>query len=841
MTSENHNNQQAAPASLMAAPPELAALIESGQLSRPIVEGVPEGVVVYDCELRYRLWNRFMEKLTGQPAAEVLGKHALEIHAFLKESGIDVLLKRALAGQPTPIPDTPYAQRRTNWSGYIGGHLTPLRDQQNAIIGVLGVFQDGTRRKRTEEQLVAHEQRYRCLFEDNPQPMWVHDVETLAFLAVNEAALRDYGYTREEFFFKTLNDILASASVPAGPRGGAELRGGVDESRVWQHRTKSGKIIDVEINSRVVTLGGRRAVLVVANDVTERRRAQQTLRENESKYRSLIEAADVAIFLVDAETGLILEANRRAETLVGLPRHKIVGMSQEELAPPEQAAARREALPQSNLPFGKAAPQTCVWHRAGRRIAVDVINSVIEIGGRKVVQSIYRDITERKRAEEALARRSHQLEVLARANRQIHVVLEVPVILRSLVAAAMELVQATGGMVGLVANGELVMAEYHAPGKIVPVNYRFRPGQGVAGYVMSSKLTYYSNDPLEDPLVLPEVQRDFHLHNLVGVPVLGRGGQLLGCLELHNTENQQALGENDLTALGVLAGGAAIAIENAQLIEAQRRAEARSRRLAESAVDVIWSVDLELRFTDVTPSAALLFGYAPAEMIGRSIFDLLAPESAAVVKQAVGQGLKRDRLAQKDVTWSRLMELEQVRKDGTRVWVEAKVRILFDENKAPVGFAGVTRDISDRRRAQAEIERSLALHAASLESVPDGILVVDAEGRMVNFNQRFVHMWRIPKALIETRQDEQALEFVLSQLKEPEAFLSKVKQLYATPDAESHDHIAFKDGRVFERFSSPQRVRGQVTGRVWSFRDVTARAEAKAIRAASRAGRSKPR
>ncbi|MCX6905137.1 MAG: PAS domain S-box protein [Verrucomicrobia bacterium] len=396
-------------------------------------------------------------------------------------------------------------------------------------------------------------------------------------------------------------------------------------------------------------------------------------------------------------------------------------------------------------------------------------------------------------------------------------------------------------MVGLVANGELVMTEYHAQGKIVPANYRFRPGQGVAGYVMSSKLTYYSNDPLEDPLVLPEVQRDFHLHNLVGVPVLGRGGQLLGCLELHNTENQQALGENDLTALEVLAGGAAIAIENAQLLEAQRRAEARSRRLAESAVDVIWSVDLDLRFTDVTPSAALLFGYTPAEMIGRSIFELLAPESAAVVKQAVGQGLKRDRLAQKDVTWSRLMEVEQVRKDGTRVWVEAKVRILVDENKAPVGFAGVTRDISDRRRAQAEIERTLALHAASLKSVPDGILVVDTEGRMVNFNQRFVHMWRIPKALIETRQDERALQFVLSQLKEPEAFLSKVKQLYATPDAESHDHIAFKDGRVFERFSSPQRVRGQVTGRVWSFRDVTARAEAKAIRAASRAGRSKPR
>ncbi len=104
--------------------------------------------------------------------------------------------------------------------------------------------------------------------------------------------------------------------------------------------------------------------------------------------------------------------------------------------------------------------------------------------------------------------------------------------------------------------------------------------------------------------------------------------------------------------------------------------------------------------------------------------------------------------------------------------------------------------------------------------------MVDTEGKIVTFNQTFIEMWHIPKQIEESRGDDQALSFVLGQLKDPEGFLKKVRKLYATPEAVSHDELRFKDGRVFERYSQPQRIGQEVVGRVWSFRDVTDRKRA---------------
>ena len=131
------------------------------------------------------------------------------------------------------------------------------------------------------------------------------------------------------------------------------------------------------------------------------------------------------------------------------------------------------------------------------------------------------------------------------------------------------------------------------------------------------------------------------------------------------------------------------------------------------------------------------------------------------------------------------------------------------------------RDVTVRRRADREIEESLSLLKATLDATTDGILVVDENGKMVNFNRKFTEMWGIPKSVQESRDDNEALAWVLDKLKDPERFIRKVRELYAQPDSKSYDWVEFKDGRIFERYSQPQKIGGKTVGRVWSFRDAT--------------------
>ncbi len=126
-----------------------------------------------------------------------------------------------------------------------------------------------------------------------------------------------------------------------------------------------------------------------------------------------------------------------------------------------------------------------------------------------------------------------------------------------------------------------------------------------------------------------------------------------------------------------------------------------------------------------------------------------------------------------------------------------------------------------RQETADELEQSLSLLKATLESTADGLLVIDRAGNIVAYNQKFAQMWRIPEALLASGDDRQALAYALKQLKDPEGFLSKVHLLYDQPELESDDLIEFADGRVFERYSQPQKIGPNILGRVWSFRDIT--------------------
>src|SRR5213082_585476 len=140
---------------------------------------------------------------------------------------------------------------------------------------------------------------------------------------------------------------------------------------------------------------------------------------------------------------------------------------------------------------------------------------------------------------------------------------------------------------------------------------------------------------------------------------------------------------------------------------------------------------------------------------------------------------------------------------------------------------------ADRERAERDLRETLSLLNATFEATADGILVVDLAGHILSFNRKFAELWRIPDSILETKDASQTIAFVLEQLADPQGFLNRVRDLYASPDASSFDVLTFKDGRIFERLSQPQRIGDKSLGRVWSFRDVTEAKRAERIQLAT--------
>jgi PAS domain S-box-containing protein len=139
-----------------------------------------------------------------------------------------------------------------------------------------------------------------------------------------------------------------------------------------------------------------------------------------------------------------------------------------------------------------------------------------------------------------------------------------------------------------------------------------------------------------------------------------------------------------------------------------------------------------------------------------------------------------------------------------------------------------------RHRFDARLAHSLAMLHATLEATADGILATDPEGAVTAVNTKYAAMWRIPAEVMDTRDHRKYLDVCARQFDDPEQFVARVRELYATRPADSFDTLTLSDGRIFERVSSRQVIDGQEVGRVWSFRDITRRRHAESAFAAER-------
>ena len=171
---------------------------------------------------------------------------------------------------------------------YLSVSGEPLFDEHGEFKGYHGIGKDITERARDQKALEESEERYRRLFEVHPQPMWVVDAKNLSFLAVNVAAVRLYGYSKEEFVAMTADQIRPEEDV-ADLLKAFEDRSGIYLQRVWRHKKKNGELVNVKVVSFSLEFGGRPARLGVIHDLTEQLDAEQRARDIEQRYRELLE------------------------------------------------------------------------------------------------------------------------------------------------------------------------------------------------------------------------------------------------------------------------------------------------------------------------------------------------------------------------------------------------------------------------------------------------------------------------------------------------------------------------------------------------------------------------
>src|SRR5947199_1125480 len=250
-----------------------------------------------------------------------------------------------------------------------------------------------------------------------------------------------------------------------------------------------------------------------------------------------------------------------------------------------------------------------------------------------------------------------------------------------------------------------------------------------------------------------------------------------------------------------------------------RDADAELEALFAAINDVILVLDAEGRYVKIAPTNPSLLYRPAAELLGKTLREVFDGAQADRFMEYIRTALE----TRTTVHFEYRLSI-----GGREVWFSGAISPMSGDQVVLVG-----RDITERRLAERELRETLSLLNATFESTADGILVVDLAGRIVSFNRTFAELWRIPDSILEAKDHAQTIAFVLEQLADPQGFLSKVRDLYARPDASSFDVLTFKDGRIFERFSQPQRIAGKSVGRVWSFRDVTESKRAEQIQLAT--------
>jgi PAS domain S-box-containing protein len=395
---------------------KVSRLLERSRLEasyRDLVEQASDMIFTQDLAGKLTSINLAGQKFLGRRPEEIIGNSFFAVFGIIPESnGFAGSL-----GRPQEAHEFRHqfvARSATGEDRWLDLIVSPIKDKLDETTGFRGLARDVTERKRFEEALRDSEERYRLLFESTPQPIWVYSEDTLRFLAVNEAATRTYGYSRDQFLSMTIADIRAPEDIPT-----LMIKNDPNDlviSSPWRHKTRTGQPIYVEISSHPVVFDGKNSKLVIVNDVTERKlldekqqRLHTSLQQSAMEWRQTFNAIDFPVLIVDLDSN-IKRSNLAAEQIVGVDPDQILGKKVSELGetePWKKAAELIEEIRQTQM----AVAEEVKDEATGKTWAITLyhINEFGSVGERAIL--IAQDITKRAQLEASL-RQSEMMSLL---------------------------------------------------------------------------------------------------------------------------------------------------------------------------------------------------------------------------------------------------------------------------------------------------------------------------------------------------------------------------------------------------------------------------------------------
>ncbi len=655
------------------------SLIENGAEQISILS--QDGTLLYENPTTRTILNYAHGSLIGQSVWDIV--HPDDLSRLRAE--FELLLQN-----PDAHPRDEFRLRSSDGSWrWVEGVATNLLSEPS-IHGIVLNYHDITERKQSEVS-------FRYLFANNPQPMWVYDLETLAFLEVNEAAIEKYGYSHDEFMQMTIRDIRLPDEWLRLELNLARTRPPQERTGPWKHRTKDGRLIDVEITSHEIEFLGHKARLVLVTDITERKHAEESLRQNEDRYRDLVENSHDLICTHDLD-GNLLSVNPYPGEILGYSTEELLQMNLRDVLTPEAQMYLPDYL--SNIrQHGVAKGDMHVKTRRGEVRIWEYRNTLRTEGVETpIVRGMARDVTEQRRAEEKFKQSEREL---AEAQRVAHL-------------GSWTREEPSGAVRWSTETYRIFGVE---PG--TPVDYQ----------------TFIRRVHPEDVASVEEsLQR-----------ALATGGEFRYefriILDTGETKNVVEMGHPIRDASGKVAGFFGIAQDITERKQAEEKLRQSERDLAEAqrvARVGSWRREVPSQIVRWSEEMFEIFGVERGTPVTYETFiRRVHPEDVPRVEQDSERALAEGAEFQH--------EFRIVLSTGAIRSIREVGHAVKDANGNVTGLFGTAQDITEQSRA----EEQLRYQAALLANISDGIIATDASYRITSWNQAAEAMvgWKAEEVL----------------------------------------------------------------------------------------------